>query len=148
MSLAFITEFTERQNRTLKRIVEMLNAAEARTESMYKRARKHDRKEFQGRIYIFVPTAVSAEPSEDCPTTLPAWAYNLSQGGVGFVAPNEIAQKSVAIGLKRPDGAIRWMTGRIVRSRPIPNEDFFDYGVAFQRQPDPANSESAGGRVK
>jgi hypothetical protein len=115
---------------------------------MYKHARQHDRKEFQGRIYVFLPTIASFEPSDDHASHLSAWAYNLSQGGVGFVAPHEISQKAVAIGMKRPDGAIRWMTGRVVRSRPIPGAEFFDYGVAFQRQRDAANGEPAAGGVK
>jgi hypothetical protein len=134
MIVAQIPTYTERQNRSLNRIVEMLAAAETRAGTAYKRTRKHPRKEFQGRILVCLPTPGCPEPGEGHPTTFPAWAYNLSQGGVGFVAPMDILSPSIAIGLKQPDGSVRWMMGRIVRRRRILGENFIDYGVAFQRQ--------------
>ncbi len=127
-----IPQYTERENRSLKRILDKLSASENRTETQYKRVRKHDRKDFQGQILVCLVSPEGPPPSEDHPTTFPAWAYNLSQGGIGFVALVPIVDLVVSIGLKRPDGLIRWMPGRVVRNRPIPEEDFIDYGVAFQ----------------
>lgn len=135
MAHVFLADYTERQNRSLNRIVEMLSAAESRMEPAYKHSREHDRRDFHGRILVCLPTSESSEPSEHHPSTYPAWAYNLSQGGVGFVATVKISQRLVSIGLKRTDGTYRWISGRIVRSRPVPGEEFVDYGVSFRRPP-------------
>lgn len=113
--------------------MDMLTSAEQRAEALFKRVRQHERKAFQGTVYVCLPTADAPEPSEDHPSTFQAWAYNISQGGIGFVAPTEIPVDHVVIGLKLPNGQVRWIHGRIVRTRPIPEEEFIDYGVAFAR---------------
>lgn len=83
-------------------------------------------------MQICQPTEAFPIPSATHPTAIFVWAYNLSSGGIGFVAPKTLAEGSVAVGLKIPDGNLRWMTGRIVRVRRIPQGDFFDYGVGFE----------------
>lgn len=128
-----VRDYTERQNRALLRIVEMLAATEARTRSNYEHLRKHDRLEFQGQILIYMAAMNGPPPNEDHPSTFPAWAYSISSGGIGFLTPESISTKTISVGLKRPDGSIRWMNGIIVRVRQIPNEEFFDYGLAFQK---------------
>lgn len=135
MSLPTINGITERQHRSLRRIVESLTSAQTRTQSCYNKVRKHDRKDFQDQILVCLPISTDPVPREDHPSIISAWAYNLSRGGVGFVALPQIAQYHVTIGIKRPDGTVRWLPGRIVRARPIPEEEFIDYGVAFQKQP-------------
>jgi hypothetical protein len=128
-----IRDYTERQNRALQRITEMLSATETRTRSNYEHLRKHDRRDFQGQVLICMTAKNGPPPSEEHPSTFPAWAYSISSGGIGFLSPEAISAKIIAIGLKRPDGTIRWMNGIIVRTRQIPGEEFSDYGVAFQR---------------
>lgn len=134
MPTPFIAQYTDRQNRSLKRIVESLTAAQTRTRSCYQHLRKYDRKDFQDQILVCLTTPSKPEPSETHASTFPAWAYSLSQGGVGFVALTPISQGTVSIGIRSVAGSIRWLTGRIVRTRPIPEEEFIDYGVAFQSQ--------------
>lgn len=135
MTAQILSPFTERQNRSLKRIVEMIRAAQSRTLTCYKHVRQHDRKEFQDQVLVCLPSPAAPEPSEDHPTTFPGLAYDLSQGGVGLLALVPIGQTNVSIGIKRPDGSFRWLRGTVVRARPIPNEEFIDYGISFQRQP-------------
>lgn len=138
MSAPYIPQYTERQNRSLKRIAESLTSAHSRTKSCYQHLRASDRKDFQNQILVCATSPSHPEPSPAHPTTFPAWAYNLSQGGIGFVTLNEIFQTNVSIGIRTPEGGIRWLNGRVVRVRPIPEEDFIDYGVAFQSRNLPA----------
>jgi hypothetical protein len=132
MPAPFVPQFTERQNRSLKRIVESLTAAQTRTKTCYQHLRSSDRKDFQDQILVCPTTSSHPEPSATHPATFPAWAYNLSQGGIGFVALPVIGQYTVSVGIRVSDGSVRWLTGRVVRARAIPEEDFIDYGVAFQ----------------
>lgn len=131
MAIASVDQYSERQHRALQRILERMTISDQRAEPLYKRQRQFDRRQYQGVTLICLPTSECPEPSEDHPTTFQAWTYNLSQGGMGFVSPAPIVDDQVSVGLKLPTGAVRWMTGRIVRSRQIPEEEFFDYGVAF-----------------
>lgn len=133
MAIASVEQYSERQTRSLQRILERMSASEQRAEMLYKRRRQHDRCHFQGVVLICLPTPEAPEPSEDHPTTFRAWAYNISQGGVGFVSPEPILGEQLMIGLKLPHDKVRWMNGRLVRNRPIPDEDFIDYGVSFVR---------------
>jgi hypothetical protein len=131
MSSIRLPGYSDRQNRALPRIIEIMAAEESRAESRYKSRRRHHRRRFQGAVQVCQPTAAFPAPSGTHPTVFAAWAYNLSATGIGFVAPLPLADKSVAIGLRLPDGNVRWMPGRIVRSRQVPQEEFFDYGVEF-----------------
>jgi hypothetical protein len=133
MTIASLEQYSERQTRSLHRILERMSASEQRAETLYKRRRQHDRRQFQGVVLIYVPTPEAPEPSEDHPATFRAWAYNVSQGGVGFVSPEPIPGEQLMVGLKLPNDKVRWMNGRLVRNRPIPDEDFIDYGVSFVR---------------
>ncbi len=133
MALLSVEHYSDRQSRALQRIKEKMTASAHRAVTQYGRVRKHERKEFQGMVLVRL---ASTEPVETSPDDLPsfqAWAYDISQGGIAFVAPDIVPQELVEIGLKRPGGGVRWMPGRIVRSRPIPEEEFIDYGVAFRR---------------
>ena len=83
-------------------------------------------------MFVRLPTPNEASSGTDGTASFQVWAYDVSRSGIAFVSPEIIPQEAVAIGLKLPDGLVRWMPGRIVRSRPIPAEDFIDYGVKFQ----------------
>lgn len=133
MALLSVEHYSERQRRSLQRIKEMLAAAAQRATTQYSRVRHHERKEFQGTVIVRLPAPVLPADADAEPVSFQAWSYDISQGGIAFISPDIIPQDSVTIGLKLPDGNIRWMPGRIVRSRPIPEEEFIDYGVAFQR---------------
>ena len=133
MSLLSVEHYSERQHRSLQRIKEKMTASAQRAETQYKRIRQHPRKKFQGVVSVRLPVLEKSERGIAQPAAFDVWAYDISQGGVGFVSPDIVPQEAVEIGLKRPDGFVRWMTGRIVRTRSIPEEEFIDYGVAFQR---------------
>lgn len=119
-----------------------MDRAAVRTESQYARARKHTRKSYRGPLSIFVPRlAKDLPPEKGNEGCIPAWSYSLSQGGVGLIMLEKIFVTDIWIGVHLPNQDIRWMFGQIVRRRPIPEEDFLDYGITFLQKPaDPTTS--------
>lgn len=108
-----------------------MDRAATRTESQYSRSRQHERKPYRGPVSIFVLSTEDAVPPADgagCPM---GWAYSLSQGGMGFISLESFPCTEIQVGIHLPNGTIRWMRGRTVRTREIPEEQFFDHGVAF-----------------
>lgn len=133
MTLLSVQQYSDQQRRSLQRIKEKMAASAQRAATRYQRIRQHPRQEFQGVVFVRLPVQEPSDATPDDPAEFQVWAYDISQGGIAFVSPEVIPQESVVIGLKLPDGLVRWMPGRIVRTRPIPEEEFIDYGVAFQR---------------
>ncbi len=112
-----------------------MDRAATRTETQYARSRQHERKPYRGPISLFVPQTEDAVPPADgagCPM---GWAYSLSQGGMGFISLEAFPGAELLVGIHLPNGTIRWMRGRTVRTREIPEEQFIDHGVAFGTQP-------------
>lgn len=132
MPYVSVGHYTERQLRSAQRILEQITRSNLRTQSYYARLRKSERKPYVGCISIFLPTPQQSDPPPGGPGTFTAWSYSLSQGGVGFITPNQIDEQVVVVGIHLPNGLTRWLRGDIVRKRQIPGEAFFDYGVAFQ----------------
>lgn len=113
---------------------------ENRAEARFKSRRRTDRLQFQGPVQISLPSENNS--ADENAASITAWAYNLSPAGIGFVAPRQLRQQSVVIGLKLADGRLKRMLGRVVRMRQIPEEEFFDYGVVFEKTPSPQPAES------
>ena len=135
MATTHAEPFTERQCRAIQRILDQMDRAATRTETQYSRARQHERKPYRGPISIFVPPTNDAVPPLDgagCPV---GWAYSLSQGGMGFIALEVFPAEEIYVGIHLANGAIRWMRGRTVRTRVIPEEQFIDHGIAFGAPP-------------
>lgn len=135
MATTLAEPFTERQCRAIQRILDQMDRAATRTESQYSRARQHERKPYRGPISIYVPQTNNAAPPNDgagCPM---GWAYSLSQGGMGFISLEIFEAEEIYVGIHLANGAIRWMRGRTVRTRAIPEEQFIDHGVAFGSAP-------------
>lgn len=112
-----------------------------RTNSQFARIRKHERKAYRGLISVFVPRTINEQPPDEANASCtPAWSYSLSQGGVGMVSLERIELAEIWVGVHLPNASIRWMFGRVVRRRPIPETEFFDYGVSFIRHtPEPTD---------
>ena len=124
--------FSEREQRDIQRILDRMDRVSNRTEQHYSRMRKHDRKPYRGPLTLFLPTEFRmAPPANGDERCLPAWSYSLSQGGVGLIMLEELTWNEVWVGVYLPNQSLRWMYGRIVRRRPVPEEAFFDYGISF-----------------
>jgi hypothetical protein len=139
MSAVSVEAYNERQQRAVGRLLDLLERSTLRTDQHYSRVRRHERKTFRGVLSLFVPTPEITDPEQPEAEICTVWSYSLSQGGVGFIAPQQLAAEEVSIGIHLPAGRTRWLRGRVVRCREIPDEQFFDYGVAFHA----AHSEPA-----
>jgi hypothetical protein len=101
-------------------------------------------------VRTIVPLRRRGEGEEFCEAAFPAYARNISQGGIGFVlAPRYVprqasdlsvlvraediaaVKKPLEIGLPNPAGEFRWIMGSIVRRRII-QHGFVDCGMAFE----------------
>lgn len=131
MSLTFTNTLSDRDQRALERILDGFEKVLSRADTQYSRLRKHDRKPYRGCISILSAGLSDQTPPQDVSTLPVGWTYSLSLGGVGFVCLDPIRFDEVSIGLHLPGGNIRWIAGRIVRMREIPEERFLDYGVVF-----------------
>jgi hypothetical protein len=126
-----VASYSERQQRAVQRILDQLARSNLRNETQYARLRKSARKPYQGCLSIFLPSPQQPDPPPQGPGTFTAWSYSLSQGGVGFVTPNDFDEQVIVVGIHLPNGSTRWLRGDVVRKRQFPGEEFFDYGVAF-----------------
>ncbi len=135
MSLASDNTLTDRDQRALERILDGFQKVLSRADTQFSRVRKHGRKPFRGIVSIFCSEIGNRTPPQDHQELPIGWTYSLSQGGVGLVSLEAAEFDDVSIGLHLPGGKIRWIPGRIVRRRKIPEERFFDYGVAFGTGP-------------
>lgn len=140
---ANVPTFSEREQRDIARILDRMDRVSNRTEQHYSRMRKHDRKPYRGPLSVFLPTEFHMSPpangDERC---LPAWSYSLSQGGVGMIMLEELTWNELWIGVHLPNHSLRWMYGRIVRRRQVPEEAFFDYGISFMPHTDVGGTTS------
>lgn len=101
-------------------------------------------------VRTIVPLRRRGEEEEFREAAFPAYARDISQGGIGFVlAPRYLprpatdsvviargqdilaVKKPLEIGLPNPAGEMRWVAGRIVRRRII-QDGFVDCGMAFE----------------
>ncbi len=125
-------EFSERHIRAIQRILDQMDRTAQRTDPHYSRVRKFERKSYRGPLSLYLPRGEDDTPPADGDDRChAAWSYSLSQGGVGLIALAETDKTEAWVGVHLPNHTIRWMFGRIVRQRPVPEEEFFDYGICF-----------------
>lgn len=127
--------FSERHIRAIQRILDQMERTAQRTGQHYARVRKHERKAYHGLLSVYIPYGSDDAPPQTADASChPAWSYSLSQGGVGLIMLEEIPQNEVWVGVHLPNNSLRWMFGRIVRRRPVPEEEFIDYGICFTQK--------------
>ena len=111
--------------------VERANAAAMRFHSS-KRATQ--RIPFRAELQIVSPALPAGEvPVADDPRLQTAWCVDLSQGGVGFVSNEQFSGPTIQVGIPLADGGVKWVMGVIRRMVEVPDDDFYEYGVALKR---------------
>lgn len=124
-------QLTEHERMTLDRVLDKLEKLQVRADKQFGRQRQHTRKVLRNELSIFIPT-LSNSILPECADDLPkGWCYSLSQGGMGFVTPYRNLPEGVSIGWHLPNNQVKWIKGQIVRSRQVPEEDFWEYGFQF-----------------
>jgi hypothetical protein len=143
MNIPQVSDYTDRLNRSVTRILETFERSSTRLDQQYGRTRKHERKPFRGLLSLFVPTEDRQQPPFDGSGCLTCWCHSLSSGGVGLILPGALQTTDVFVGVHLPNKAIRWFRGDIVRCKEIPEESFYDYGIRFRTQSPTAESTLA-----
>ncbi|QDT63185.1 PilZ domain-containing protein [Calycomorphotria hydatis] len=128
MPVISATDYSEKQQRSAQRTLEMLDRMDSRMEEHYATIRKHHRREFRGQAILCLP------PTEDNPLPVKArvWTRSISESGLSFICPAHITDDKIIIGLDLPNGKVSWLHAEIRRRKEIPNEQFWEYGVAFR----------------
>jgi hypothetical protein len=122
--------YTDRQNRTLQRVLDDLDRCDERLALHYGRLRDHERRSYRALIWIVVPPNSTTEDDQP-PVASPAWARNISCGGLSFVHLEQLRETKLLVCLNPTDAARNWQHAEIVRSRRTQDE-FWEYGVRFQ----------------
>ena len=85
---------------------------------------------YHGPLSLFLAEGGQMPPADGAGCSV-GWSYSLSQGGIGFISQESFDSPALWVGVHLPDGTVRWLLGKIVRRRDIPDETYLDYGVAF-----------------
>lgn len=117
------------ENRAIQRALVAVDAHLNRTDSVNEDRRSHQRSRIQQRVNVYVSTDPGEIPVE-------GWSYNISRGGLGFVAQEELAMGDVVLCMNPGSAEAIWMRARIRRSKEI-IDAVFDYGVEFLGRADP-----------
>lgn len=127
-----IEAYSEVQQRAARRILDSLDRSESRLEEHYSRLRAHPRSSFRGTAMVCIPDPDQPvlRPGDGRSTTV--WARSISSAGLSLISPEQIYAKILLVGLEIPGSTTRWFNSEVVRERKIPEETFWEYGVAFR----------------
>ncbi len=124
------TDLTSRLQRQAEKVLDLLERVQQRTVQVYSRSREHERKSVRLFVQIFVPAEDGSEPTEGS-SGMPAWSYDVSQSGIGFISCDPMPESFIYVGLTMGN-KLTWRKGKIVRRREVPESTFIDYGVTFR----------------
>lgn len=126
MQVKSLDDYTPSELRAAERVLDSLDQLENRMEAHFARQRRHQRVQFRGKATVCIPVQSGK------PIRFNVHARSLSQGGMSFICPEELDAERLIIGLHLADGELRWYHAAIIRKRDVLDEDFWEYGVAFQ----------------
>lgn len=134
------------------RVLAALKRSQRRGDGHFTNQRRMPRFEYAAAVMVrtIVLLRKRGEDGEFREATFPAYARNISQGGIGFVlAPRYVphlttdsasmlraediaaVKKPLEMGLPQAEGEMRWIPGRIVRRKVI-QDGFMDCGMEFE----------------
>lgn len=127
MAILSIEEYSVAHQRAAERVLEKLQRLDARTATKYGRERRHLRQAVRCVLEIhMLPNLRASDES-----SFRAYSVDVSQSGVGFIAPAEIYDDRVCVGVPGKEGRHNWFLAEIVRKRQVPEEIFWEYGAVF-----------------
>ncbi|QDT39916.1 PilZ domain-containing protein [Stratiformator vulcanicus] len=127
MSVTSVTEFNDKQLRASQRVLDTLDRLDARTDDHYATKRQYERRTFRGQATLLMSTF----GDDDVRRQVKVWTRSISASGLSFICPGIINGDKVVIGLDIPDKETAWFDAEIKRRRKVPDETFWEYGVAF-----------------
>lgn len=127
-----LEKYNERQQRSAKRVLDMLDRIDERVGPHHSASRTHERRTFRGQVTICLPDADEAIFKPTPANSFRVWARSLSESGMAFISVTPVDRQVVFVGVDMADGTQTWFQAEIVRSREIEDEGFHEYGVAFR----------------
>jgi len=127
MSLVSLEQYTDKQNRSINRVLDTLDRIEQRTNVHYSEKRSHERKDFRGLVWISIPEGT--EEGEF--STTKVWSRSISQSGLSFIYPQRIYETQIRVGVPVSNDQVTWFRAEIVRHKEVMDEEFWEYGVRF-----------------
>ena len=125
MSALSVEQYSEVQQRTAIRVLDLLDRMDARLDGQYAQARKHARRPFRGTVPVR-PTG--GGPADE----FRVWTRSISASGLAFICPESLAGAELEVGVPvGPDRAV-WFHAEVVRCREVNGERFWEHGVAFR----------------
>lgn len=139
-----IEQYSVAHLRAAERVLEKLQRLDARSATKYGRERRYLRQAVRCELEIHMLS--SRRTSDEPPFRV--YSVDVSQSGVGFIAPAEIHDEKVCVGVPGKEGRHNWFLAEIVRKRQVPEEMFWEYGAVFLARVDnpvpvPKQAESA-----
>lgn len=110
----------------LIRILDGLDRADERTQSVYSGNRDFERKGLRIPLRLLPPMIQHPTPDHE----MIGYSREISRSGLSFVTQMQIATQEVVIGMPAPNGDTNWMRAEVKRTRELP-DGFWEYGVAF-----------------
>lgn len=127
MPMLSIEDYTPVHLRAAERVLTKLQGIDARTATRYGRERRHLRQSVK--CVLEIHTVPKHRAVGDLPFRV--WSFDVSQSGVGFIAPAEIHDEQVCVGVPASGDRRSWFLADIVRKRQVPEEMFWEYGAVF-----------------
>tara|TARA_R110002095_G_scaffold204153_2_gene186689 strand:+ start:6021 stop:6428 length:408 start_codon:yes stop_codon:yes gene_type:complete len=129
MGLISLDQYTEKQNRAISRVLDLLDRVEKRTNAHFSEKRSHERKDFRGIVWISMPDENAGD--ENQAEAIKVWSRSISQSGLSFIYPLPIRQSTILVGVPVQGNQVTWFRSEIVRRKEVQEEQFWEYGVRF-----------------
>lgn len=127
VAILSIEDYSVAHQRAAERVLEKLQRLDARIATKYGRERRHLRQAV--RCVLEIHMLPKLRTSDGSPFR--AYSVDVSQSGVGFIAPAEIYDDQVCVGVPGKEGRHNWFLAEIVRKRQVPEEMFWEYGAVL-----------------
>jgi hypothetical protein len=138
MAMLSVEQYSPADRLSAERVLTKLQRLDARTAvHSGRRLRQYDRKCVNCMLEIRpVPKHL------DTRSSFLVWSFDISQSGLGFIAPGEIRETQLCIGIPIPGntGQSNWFLTDVVRKRRVPEEHFWEYGVVIVARVDSPES--------
>ena len=128
MTILSTEQYSPKQQKCAERVLDSLDHLLERLDKHYKSQRSHERKQLRSVAVVKIPIPDAAGEVHE----IKVYTHNISAGGMCFIYPDLIAAEKVFVGLITSQAGVNlWFNSKIVRTKEIQGEGFWEYGVAF-----------------
>ncbi|MCA9019028.1 MAG: hypothetical protein KDA74_02715 [Planctomycetaceae bacterium] len=126
-----VDSYSPSLQKTAQEVLDTLDRMDSRMDQHYSRLRSHPRNNFRGVVHLCIPDPDSPVIKPGSGLSTRVWARCISSSGLSFICPDELDAKALLVGIEIPGRDTTWFQAEIKRERLMPDETFWEYGVAF-----------------